>query len=91
MVHKTGKLKFRDVIDDVIEIKTPSGVLIKVRIVFIDGSFLDIYWSDSERYSLNYERRHIDGGVYGMTTLHTISIDIWSHSPDTFTTAMRGK
>ena len=30
----------------------------------IDSGFLDIYWSPSGRYSLHYERRHIDGTVY---------------------------
>ncbi len=61
---ETGTFKFRDVINDVIEIRTPSGTLIKVRIIFIDGSFLDIYWNSSGRYSLHYERRHIDGRIY---------------------------
>ncbi len=42
---ETGTFKFRDVINDVIEIRAPSGTLIKVRIIFIDGSFLNIYWN----------------------------------------------
>ncbi|HID41636.1 MAG TPA: hypothetical protein EYP33_05725, partial [Pyrodictium sp.] len=55
---------FRDIVDDVVRVELLPGVLAKVRVIFVDGSFLDIYWSPSERYSLHYERRHIDGRVY---------------------------
>ncbi len=43
-------------IDDAKEIRAPSGTLTKIRVFFVDGSFLDIYWSASGRYSLHYER-----------------------------------
>jgi len=41
-----------------------SNILVKIRVIMVDGSFLDIYRSPSGRYSLHYERRHIDGRVY---------------------------
>jgi len=59
-----GARKFNDIISEVIRYEVPPGVPMKIRIVMVDGSFLDIYWSPSGRYSLHYERRHIDGRVY---------------------------
>ena len=56
--------KYRDFIREVTRVKTPSGITIKIRVIFIDNSFLDVYWSSSGRYSLHYERRHIDGTIY---------------------------
>jgi len=56
--------KYRDFIHEVVKIELASGAVVKIRVIFIDGSFLDIYWSSSGRYSLHYERRHIDGTVY---------------------------
>ncbi|RLI63248.1 MAG: hypothetical protein DRO67_06025 [Candidatus Asgardarchaeum californiense] len=38
--------------------------IIKVRIIFLDNSFLDIFWSSSGKYSLHWERRHIDNTLY---------------------------
>ena len=55
--------KYRDFIREIAKVELASGVA-KVHIVFVDSSFLDIYWSPSGRYSLHYERRHIDGTVY---------------------------
>lgn len=55
---------FNDIIDDIILIRLPSGVIAKVRVIFADGSFLDIYWSASGNYNLHYERRRIDGRIY---------------------------
>lgn len=52
--------RFDDIIEDVVGIG-PAGVLVKVSVVMVDGSFLDVYWSDTGRYSLHYERRHLDG------------------------------
>ena len=55
--------KYRDSIREVAKVELASGVVEKVRVVFVDSSFLDIYWSLSGRYSLHYERKHIDGTV----------------------------
>ncbi|MHA1596009.1 MAG: toxin-antitoxin system TumE family protein [Candidatus Baldrarchaeia archaeon] len=43
---------------------SPYNMLLKIRILFRDGSFLDVYWSESGKYSLHYERRYINGTVY---------------------------
>jgi len=56
--------EFNDIVSEVVRYEVPPGVLVKIRIVMVDGSFLDIYWSPRGRYSLHYERRHIDGRVY---------------------------
>ena len=56
--------RYSDFIREVAKVELASGVVAKVRVVFVDSSFLDIYWSPSGRYSLHYERRHIDGTVY---------------------------
>jgi len=59
-----GLKEFSDIIDDLELIRTSSGVPVKVRVMMIDNSFLEIYWSESGKYSLHYERRHIDGTIY---------------------------
>ena len=56
--------KYRQIIREVGRIESASGILMKVRVVFVDNSFLDVYWSASGKYSLHYERRHIDGTFY---------------------------
>jgi len=61
---REGVRKFSDAVDDVVRIELAPGLLVKVRVVMVDGSFLDIYWSPSGKYSLHYERRHIDGRVF---------------------------
>ena len=60
----TALKKYGDIIREVTKVELASGVIVKVRVVFVDSSFLDVYWSSSGRYSLHYERRHIDGTVY---------------------------
>ncbi len=59
-----GARKFNDIISDVVQYEVPPGVLVKVRVIMVDGSFLDIYWSATGKYSLHYERRHINGRFY---------------------------
>lgn len=59
-----GASRFHDVLEDVVRIELPSGTLAKIRVIFTDNSFLDIYWSSSGRYSLHYERRHLDDSIY---------------------------
>ncbi len=61
---RKGLAKHADIILDVVRVEQPPGVLVKLRVLFRDGSFLDIYWDSRGRYSLHYERRHIDGRVY---------------------------
>ncbi len=61
---REGLVKHHDIIVDVVRVEQPPGVLVKIRVLFRDGSFLDIYWDSRGRYSLHYERRHIDGHVY---------------------------
>ncbi len=60
---REGLRRFGGIIEDIVRIER-AGVLVKVRVIMVDGSFLDIYWSDTGRYSLHYERRHLDGSVY---------------------------
>ena len=56
--------RYRDIIREVVKVELASGVVEKIRVIFVDNSFLDIYWSSSGRYSLHYERRHINGTLY---------------------------
>lgn len=51
--------------DIVVDIKIVGmGTARKTRVMFKDGSYLDIWFSDSGRYSFNWERRHLDGKVF---------------------------
>ncbi len=61
---EVGVRRFSDIIDSIKLVESLPGTPIKVRVIMVDGSFLDIYWSPSGRYSLHYERRHIDGRIY---------------------------
>ena len=63
LITVTSK-KYRDFIHEVAKVELASGVVVKMRVIFVDGDFLDIYWSPTGRYSLHYERRHIDGTIY---------------------------
>jgi len=56
--------RYRDIIREVVKVELASGVVEKIRVIFVDNSFLDIYWGSSGRYSLHYERRHINGTLY---------------------------
>jgi len=56
--------KYSDIIQGIVKIKTPSGVITKIRVIFVDNSFLDVYWSPSGRYSLHYEKKRINGTMY---------------------------
>jgi len=55
--------RYRDII---LRIETfyRGGVLVKFRVVFVDGSYLDVWWSPQGRYSYHWERRHIDGKIF---------------------------
>ncbi len=36
----------------------------KLRLLFTDGSFMDIFLSQSGKYSFHWERRKLDGTIY---------------------------
>lgn len=40
------------------------GTVRKTRFVLRDGSYIDVQFSASGRYSYHWERRHIDGKLY---------------------------
>jgi len=68
--------RYRDFIREVARTELASGVVVKIRVIFIDSSFLDIYWSSSGHYSLHYERRHINGTLYRHDNAPTKNIGI---------------
>jgi len=53
---------FSDIIVGV-EDKT-VGTARKIRINIKDGSFADVWRSDSGRYSYHWERKHVNGSIY---------------------------
>lgn len=55
--------KYRQIIKRIISYRRGSSI-IKIRIIFFDDSFLDILWSETDRYSLHWERRHVNGSIY---------------------------
>ena len=40
------------------------GTAQKIRITLKDASYLDLWFSDTGRYSYHWERRHVDGKVF---------------------------
>lgn len=41
-----------------------AGTAQKTRITCKDGSYLDVWFSETGRYSYHWERRHVDGTVF---------------------------
>lgn len=56
-----AEIEFGEIVEDV---RIPD--INELRVIFIDGSFLDIWFSLKlyKRYSYHWERRHIDGTIY---------------------------
>ncbi len=65
-----GLAKYNDIIFDVLRVEHTPSVLVKLCVFMRGDSFLDIYWDTRNRYSLHYERRHIDGRVYRHENAH---------------------
>lgn len=40
------------------------GTAQKIRITFKDRSYLDVWFSETGRYSYHWERRHVDGTMF---------------------------
>ena len=67
MIINTGRLKeiseieFGDIVDDVV-----LTDINEIRIILIDGSFIDVWFSLKleGRYSYHWERQFIDGSIY---------------------------
>lgn len=56
------KAQYGDIVADIKIIG--MGTARKTRVVFKDSSYLDIWFSESGRYSFNWERRHLDGRIF---------------------------
>ena len=56
--------KFLDIVKTLRVEKARGMRIIKIRIIFKDESFLDVIWGSSGKYSLHWERRHINGTIY---------------------------
>jgi len=56
--------EFNDIVAETRIITLPSGEPAKLRLAIIDDSFLDVWLSDSGRYSYHWERRVITGDLY---------------------------
>ncbi|MFZ5650716.1 MAG: toxin-antitoxin system TumE family protein [Bacillota bacterium] len=56
------------------------GTASKIRITFKDASYLDIWFSESGRYSYHWERRHIDGKVFRFDNApHHVGVNTYPH------------
>ena len=56
--------EYPDIVEDAQTHHTPSGAPTKLRIYIIDGSYLDIWLSDTGKYSYHWEQRHKNGKLY---------------------------
>jgi Family of unknown function (DUF6516) len=47
-------------------VQTTAIIRNKLRVVLIDGSYIDFWWSSQipGRYAHHWERRHVDGTIY---------------------------
>lgn len=55
---------YPDVVTDATVHRKPSGTVEKLRLLLIDGTFLDVWLSLSGRYSYHWERRGANGTIY---------------------------
>jgi len=60
-LKEIGEIEFGDIVEDVVVTD-----INELRIILIDGSFVDIWHSLKlqGRYSYHWERRHLDGSIY---------------------------
>lgn len=60
-LKEIAEIEFSDIVEDVIITDVNE-----LRIILVDGSFLDIWYSLKlkGRYSYHWERRHLDGLIY---------------------------
>jgi len=60
-LKETAEIEFSDIVEDVI-----ITDINELRIILIDGSFVDIWYSLKleGRYSYHWERKHLDGSIY---------------------------
>ena len=56
--------KFEDIVEDGTILYSESEIPLKLRLKLFDGSILDIFYSESGKYSYHWERRIITGTVY---------------------------
>ena len=55
---------FNDVVENGEIIFSEAFIPIKLRLNIIDGSIIDVFYSNSGKYSYHWERRIIDGKIY---------------------------
>jgi len=55
---------YPDIVTDATVNRKPSGTIEKLRLLLIDGTFLDVWLSLSGRYSYHWERRVVNGTIY---------------------------
>lgn len=60
-LKEIAEIEFDDIVEDVITTDTNQ-----LRIILVDGSFIDVWYSLKlrGRYSYHWERNHIDGSIY---------------------------
>lgn len=60
-LKEIAEIEFDDIVEDVI-----TTDINQLRIILVDGSFIDVWYSLKlrDRYSYHWERSHIDGSIY---------------------------
>ncbi|HJW87338.1 MAG TPA: DUF6516 family protein [Candidatus Brocadiaceae bacterium] len=60
-LKEIAEIEFSDIVEDVI-----TTDINQLRIILVDGSFIDVWYSLKlrGRYSYHWERNHIDGSIY---------------------------
>lgn len=56
--------EFKAVVESGVILFSQSGEPWKLRLVFYDGSIMDIYYSVTGKYSYHWDRRLLDGKIY---------------------------
>jgi hypothetical protein len=63
-IQRLSLNEYPDIVEDAQILYATSGTPLKLRVYIIDGSYMDIYLSESGKYSYHWEQRHINGQLY---------------------------
>jgi hypothetical protein len=70
-LEKIARTDFSDIVKDTVLIGGRSAQPNKLRVYFIDGSFLDVWLSEENDYSYHWEQRAVRGLIHR-----------WDNAPD---------
>lgn len=63
-IHQVATDEFAEIVISSFTLRNAIGRVLKHRLICIDSSYRDIYYGETGKFSLHWERLHIDGQMY---------------------------